>query len=779
MTNLAGIHEPEQAAAALWGDKPGTVVFAVAIGSNPNDKSGGDWHWWVERGFRVLVRLNNGWKPDGTIPAPSLYESFAQRCANYVAVSQGCAEWIIGNEPNHEQERPQGRTITPAQYAACFSRCREEIKRVQPQARVIVAGPAPWNEQNGDWLEYWRATLLAVQGLGRKDCGADGLALHAYTHGADPALIDSPQRVNGWLWHFRTFEEQLAVVPPYMRDLPVDITETNQGDDPWLDANSGWVQRAVRNVDEWNRQPDTQKIFSVCLYRWPRYDTKYSIADKHGVQEDFRLACALGLNAPKAESAIEATQTENLFMPSISTGGDNTAELPPRNYDQRLKERGVTIDVTATHDLAPGQKFWRATNIQWLDEQQSQGRHHIYGNVRRDGVLQAGVPLKVKWPGDEKVVRTEDKSRDYPPFNYWYNYQMSPSFNGFSVQVDDGTPSEIVEGIGMGANGNSHAHTSTVVEWELVTMPTASTPPQPPVEQPQPGRVPMLVHPVADPRYRVVTQPFGVNGDYYKRFAVDGVPLQGHNGIDFGTPEGTEIVAADDGTVIEHAYDQGGYGEYLKLRHVWGESLYAHLSNAYFALPGLHVRRGQAVGESGNTGKSTGPHLHFGMRINPYNRQDGWGGYVDPAPYLIDSGMPAESPISNHDIVKAICAAALEFGVDSDLLLSLAWAESSFRPNAKSSQGAQGLFQIMPATWAEWGPKAGAADPFGVTDSARVGTAYFAWLLTAVKGNTYDAIVAYNAGIGNVLHDGPIGRETYEYANKIIHGRDLLKAVGA
>lgn len=125
-----------------------------------------------------------------------------------------------------------------------------------------------------------------------------------------------------------------------------------------------------------------------------------------------------------------------------------------------------------------------------------------------------------------------------------------------------------------------------------------------------------------------VTQIFGVNHQNYARFG-----LKGHNGIDYATPIGTNIVSVDDGRVAEVVDDPTGYGLYIKVIHGWGESLYAHLSQQWVNV-GQAVVGGQTVGLSGNTGNSTGPHLHFGLRINPYDRNDGWSGYTDPASLL-------------------------------------------------------------------------------------------------------------------------------------------------
>ena len=130
-----------------------------------------------------------------------------------------------------------------------------------------------------------------------------------------------------------------------------------------------------------------------------------------------------------------------------------------------------------------------------------------------------------------------------------------------------------------------------------------------------------------------MSQRFGGNPAFYGQFSYDGVPLRGHNGLDYSMPSGTEIVAVDDGDVLEVGFEANGFGNYVKLRHRWGESLYAHLQSKKVKEADT-VKSGDVIGASDNTGASTGPHLHFGIRINPYSRKDGWGGFSDPEPYL-------------------------------------------------------------------------------------------------------------------------------------------------
>lgn len=88
-----------------------------------------------------------------------------------------------------------------------------------------------------------------------------------------------------------------------------------------------------------------------------------------------------------------------------------------------------------------------------------------------------------------------------------------------------------------------------------------------------------------------------------------------HKGVDIAYRRGKEIVTAANGKVVERKYDAMGFGNYIVIRHAYGfATKYAHLDNVYVD-EGDEVTQGQIIGTMGNTGLSTGPHLHFEVRI--------------------------------------------------------------------------------------------------------------------------------------------------------------------
>ena len=97
-----------------------------------------------------------------------------------------------------------------------------------------------------------------------------------------------------------------------------------------------------------------------------------------------------------------------------------------------------------------------------------------------------------------------------------------------------------------------------------------------------------------------------------------------HYGQDFEVPYGTEVYATGNGTVIESGWNSMGFGNFVVIDHGYGlRSTYGHLSKINIA-KGMSVKRGDLIGYSGNTGTSSGPHLHyqidqFGQHKNPIN----------------------------------------------------------------------------------------------------------------------------------------------------------------
>ena len=117
-----------------------------------------------------------------------------------------------------------------------------------------------------------------------------------------------------------------------------------------------------------------------------------------------------------------------------------------------------------------------------------------------------------------------------------------------------------------------------------------------------------------------VTSEFGYRTDPFT-----GQP-SGHTGIDIAVPTGTPVRAALPGTVTTAAYNAGGYGYYVMIDHGNGMvTLYAHNSKL-LVRAGDTVESGDIVSLSGSTGRSTGPHLHFEVRVN--------GQRVNPRSYL-------------------------------------------------------------------------------------------------------------------------------------------------
>ncbi|QIJ63994.1 M23 family metallopeptidase [Streptomyces sp. JB150] len=122
-------------------------------------------------------------------------------------------------------------------------------------------------------------------------------------------------------------------------------------------------------------------------------------------------------------------------------------------------------------------------------------------------------------------------------------------------------------------------------------------------------------------------------------FAQNGARWQStHSGQDFAVPTGTKVVAAHGGTVVKAggngAGDGPAYGNAVVIKHGNGTySQYAHLSTINVRI-GQIVKTGQQIARSGNTGNSSGPHLHFEIRTSP-----NYGTAIDPVAFLRAKGL--------------------------------------------------------------------------------------------------------------------------------------------
>lgn len=160
-----------------------------------------------------------------------------------------------------------------------------------------------------------------------------------------------------------------------------------------------------------------------------------------------------------------------------------------------------------------------------------------------------------------------------------------------------------------------------------------------------------------------ISQRWGENPSWYPS-------TKGHNGLDYACPVGTPIYAAADGVVARAELDtatasnpKSGYGYHVRIQHGNGwTSIYGHFSQIQVKT-GQRILAGEVIGLSGNTGFSTGPHLHFEVRTGVAIQSS-----IDPTGYMVDT-LPAKEPIltvqvtSEGDKLRVRSGPGTEFGV--------------------------------------------------------------------------------------------------------------------
>ena len=286
---IYGLHEGP----ADWmGTTKGWLTFTV----NVWEVSRLDYSQLAAQGHSVIVRLNNGYYPNGTIPHMGKYQAFADRCRYVVERSVGARIWVVGNEPNHPQEWPANVKIYPADYADCYRRVRTAIKAACPTDEVLVAPSAPWcalvkyaGNPSGDWVQY----LLDV--LDRAG-DVDGVALHTYTRSHNRDEIAATNLKMGPPFghrssNFQCYRDYLTALQLGYAGIPLYITECCPVVSGWDNADRGWVQGAYEEINRWNLTHPAWPIYCLCLYRGAPYDRWY-FGDKREVRVDWAYALA-------------------------------------------------------------------------------------------------------------------------------------------------------------------------------------------------------------------------------------------------------------------------------------------------------------------------------------------------------------------------------------------------------------------------------------------------------------------------------------------------------
>lgn len=283
---IYGLHDPGGENLFELKGLTGWIVFTEALGGT--NHGSGDYSLWAQKGHGVIVRLNYGYTPTGTLPCHTSDGNFVALIRNFVSASKGSHIWIIGNEMNLQDEwatcAGAPEPITVSRYAAFFTTARSAIKTLPGHEQdQVIPGAISW--RNSD---YYRQ-LIAALGTG----GLDGIAIHTYSQGNDPSLFScAAQGLQASAGNkssgFQAYRDRIDALPAWAKSLPIYITETRPR--PWTNVNSGWVQNAYCEINEWNAVAANPKIRALVLFRWPAFAAQNSIQNMQEVQADLLQA---------------------------------------------------------------------------------------------------------------------------------------------------------------------------------------------------------------------------------------------------------------------------------------------------------------------------------------------------------------------------------------------------------------------------------------------------------------------------------------------------------
>jgi len=388
------------------------------------------------------------------------------------------------------------------------------------------------------------------------------------------------------------------------------------------DAKGGTVDTAVIDKTTVDTQTTvTVQPLSDTRFRPGKYTLHITDPEGNTTTQDFTWG-VLALNFNK--SIYAPYETSTIAMAVLD---DQGAMVCDAKVSLEIKNSNLQIDDTLSTDNGKITVNPQCTSHQFSLSPDYEASYQLAGegqyNLTLSAVTKNGsyaisdaIQVVTSVPID---VERESATRIYPPSIYPVIFHIKAN-RDFSGTVSEFVPADFQ--INEYATYSAKTYDSTSLTAMSPAMQEAFGASTLSIQQPFSGNVEM-------------TQGFGAKmtdpeeAAYYAKFG-----LFGHDGLDFAMGTGTPVLATDDGVVI--LAGDAAYGTTVVIKHPWGNSYYGHLS-LLEVKEGDKVKRGQEIALSGNSGHTTGAHLHFGIRPKDPDMNNGYYGKDDPMPFLVSS----------------------------------------------------------------------------------------------------------------------------------------------